>query len=182
MILAHCRKLLRDVEYRNCLELTMNANELKKKALTFIDAENSMTLATSEDDRPWAAPVYYVREGGKFYFFSGPDSRHILESKGEGRAAAAISCDTAGWQGIRGIQMSGTVSRISPGICAAKVVCAYVKKFPMTSSFFEGGAQPDLESFRQKFRVRLYRFAPDLVYYLDNAIGFGFRQRVFLED
>ena len=38
----------------------------------------------------------------------------------------------------------------------------------------------DLESFARRFGVKLYKFIPTRVYYLDNQIKFAFREEVIL--
>ena len=66
------------------------AYDLQRLARELIDAQSTMALATARNDAAWAAPVYYVFYSGGFYFFSAPDSRHILEAADSGHAAATI--------------------------------------------------------------------------------------------
>ena len=40
----------------------------------------------------------------------------------------------------------------------------------------------DIKSFTGRFKAKLYRFAPDKVYYQDNRIKFGHRELVDLPD
>ena len=159
----------------------MNEAELRERALAFAEGRRVMTLATCGDGMPWAAPVYYVLRSGRFYFFSGPEARHILEASPAGRAAAAISCEADDWRGIRGIQMSGNIREAAAGIEAGKALLAYLRRFPMTAELLGDGVRPSLDNFRKKFRVRFYRFEPERAYYLDNSLGFGFREEVRLD-
>lgn len=147
-------------------------------ALGLIEEQHIMTLATAGPGGPWAAPVYYVFLESAFYFFSDPTSRHIEESLQGRRASAAIFPQVFGWRDIRGLQMSGAVEPVSPGLAALRAIRSYLKKFPFTRDFFNPSETISLEAFSSRFRVNLYRFCPDLVYYLDNAIRFGFRQKV----
>jgi uncharacterized protein YhbP (UPF0306 family) len=153
---------------------------LRKLAEELIAAQNTVTLATAKDDVPWAAPVYYVNLEFIFYFFSDPDSRHIRESLQARRAAGAIFHQASTWREIRGIQMTGEIAHVSPGWEALKALRAYLKKFPFTEEFFERHQELDLEAFAKRFRVRLYRFQPMLLYYMDNRIRFSFREKVTL--
>jgi hypothetical protein len=137
-----------------------------------------MTIATARRNLAWAAPVYYVFLRSCFYFFSDPASRHIQESLASRQAACTIYGFASGWEDIRGIQMEGCIERLSPGMEAVEVIRAYLKKFSFTNEFFPPGEHLDLEAFSKRFRVRLYKFRPALVYYLDNRIRFGFRQSV----
>jgi hypothetical protein len=74
--------------------------------------------------------------------------------------------------------MSGVIQPVPAGPAALRAVLSFLRKFPFTMEFFKPGEQVDLNSLSTRFRVRLYRFGPDLVYYLDNSIRFGFRERV----
>ncbi|MBI4772675.1 MAG: pyridoxamine 5'-phosphate oxidase family protein [Deltaproteobacteria bacterium] len=139
-----------------------------------------MTVATAEENTPWAAPVYYVYQEGGFYFFSDPRSRHIVESQASGRSAASVHVAANTWKDIRGLQMSGHIRRVSIGPESARALAAYLKKFPFTSEFFSSGAPLKVEDFKQRFNVRLYAFIPERVYYLDNRVRFGFREKVDL--
>lgn len=153
--------------------------ELKALAVRLIEEQYVITLATAGPHGPWAAPVYYVFFESAFYFFSDPSSRHIEESMESSRASAAIFAQASSWQDIRGLQMSGVIQVVSAGPTALRAIRSYLRKFPFTKEFFKPGDLMDLSAFSNRFRVKLYRFKPDLLYYLDNAIKFGFRERVY---
>lgn len=154
--------------------------DIRKLAEEIINGQGTMTLATAKGDVAWAAAVYYVYLNSRFYFFSDPESRHIQESLASGQASAAIHAAASTWQEIRGIQMSGRIGTVSVGPEAVKVIRAYLKKFTFTKEFFESGQSLDLAAFTKRFRVRLYNLKPSLIYYLDNGIRFGFREKVVL--
>jgi hypothetical protein len=155
-----------------------NEQELRKLAEELIAGQNTVTLATAINDIPWAAPVYYVNLGFAFYLFSDPESRHIRESLETKHAAGAIFHQASTWKEIRGIQMTGEITQVSPGWEALKAVRAYLQKFPFTEEFFDRHQELDLEAFAKRFRVRLYRFQPTILYYMDNRIRFSFREKV----
>lgn len=155
-------------------------HDLKRLAIDLVNQQSTMALATAKENVSWSAPVYYVFHQSTFFFFSDPDSRHIQEAMENEQASAAIYPFVDTWQGIRGIQVSGRVKLVRPGLTAIQAVRAYIKKFPFTKEFFEPGKALDLESFAERFRVRLYRLDPQLVYYLDNEIRFGFREEIDL--
>jgi uncharacterized protein len=160
--------------------MTTEQHDLKTLAVELINSQSTMALATAAGGEAWAAPVYYVFYRGVFYFFSAPDSRHIQEGTANKQASATIYPFVTSWKEIRGIQMSGSIRKVKPGITAIKAVRAYVDKYPFTREFFDPGQDLDLENFGNKFRVRLYRFDPHFVYYLDNRIKFGFRDTIEL--
>jgi uncharacterized protein YhbP (UPF0306 family) len=154
--------------------------ELRKLAEELIREQNTMTLSTAVKDVAWAAPVYYANLALTFYFFSDPGSQHIQEALASRQAAAAIFHQSSTWKEIRGIQMSGALHPLSPGLESLRALRAYLKKFPFTLEFFGSGETLDLDGFAKRFRVRLYRFQPDLFYYMDNRIRFSFRERIEL--
>ncbi len=155
-----------------------NQKELKRLTETLIRAQSTMTLATAKGDEAWAAPVYYVFLKSCFYFFSDPGSRHIEESLGSGKASSAIHVPADTWQGIRGLQISGKIEIVSSKLETVEAIRAYLKRFPFTRDFFESEQDLDLGAFAKRFKVRLYKFVPSLIYYLDNSIRFGFREEV----
>ena len=155
-----------------------DVHELRKKAEELIRGVSTMTLSTALGDGPWAAPVYYASRGFLFYFFSDPVSRHIREALESGRAAAAIFPEVSSWKDIRGVQMSGALSAVRPGVEALKAVSAYLQKFPFTREFFNPAQKIDLDAFAGRFKVRLYVLRPTLLYYMDNRIRFSFRESI----
>ena len=154
--------------------------ELNALAVRLAAEQTTMTLATAGDNTAWAAPVYYVFFKFSFSFLSSPDSRHIKEALETGRASSAIHASGSTWQEIRGLQMAGNIQPVPRGLEAIQVLRAYLKKFPFTKEFFKDTQSVDPESFWKRFGVKLYRFNPSLVYYLDNRIRFAFRAEVTL--
>ena len=151
--------------------------ELKRMAVALVNQQSTMTLATAADNAAWAAPVYYVFYKGSFFFFSDPESRHIREALANDQAAAAIYPFADTWQGIRGIQMSGCIRTVRPGFAGIQAVRAYIAKFPFTKDFFEPGQALDLANFGKRFRVKLYRFDPDLVFLSGQSDSIRFSRR-----
>ena len=154
--------------------------KVKKLTEELINEQNTLTLATCNEKEAWAAPVYYVFMKSAFYFFSDPASRHINEALGTGQASGAIHGHAAGWQEIRGIQMTGCIKTLSMGLESAEAIRDYLRKFQFTKEFFSSGMTLNLDAFTSRFRVKLYKFKPNLIYYLDNSLRFGFREQVKL--
>ncbi len=159
-----------------------SAEAITKLATALIRQQRTMTLATTDGQRAWAAPVYYVFHKASFFFFSDPQSRHIIETTKCAKVAAAIHANVEGWQDIQGIQMSGTIRQVPTGITGAQAIHAYIQKYPFTKDFFEQDQAMDLAAFAKRFKVKFYQFDPNLVFYQDNRIRFGFRVEVKLED
>jgi uncharacterized protein YhbP (UPF0306 family) len=164
----------------NDIKKTPGTRELTAMARQLVDEQNTLTLATAAGDTAWAAPVYYVFVKSTFYFLSAPDSRHITEAQHSGQASAAIHAAASTWKEIRGLQMTGRIQAVKPGLKAAQVLRAYLKKYPFTTDFFKDNTHLDLNAFADRFGVKLYSFIPTMVYYLDNQIRFAFREEVTL--
>ena len=158
----------------------LNPAEVAQRAVDLINSQNTMTLATSNGESAWAAPVYYVYDRGVFYFFSDPESRHIQEGLTNQKSSAAIHAPSKEWQDICGIQMSGKIERIPLGREAASSFGAYLKKYPFCKDFFSSGSVLNLETFVGRFKAKMYKFLPTQVYYQDNRIKFGHREMVGL--
>ena len=156
------------------------SRELTTMARQLVADQNTLTLATAANDTAWAAPVYYVFVKSAFYFLSSPDSRHITEALGSNQASAAVHASASTWKEIKGLQMTGEIRTVKPGLEALQVLGAYLKKYPFTTEFFKENAPLDLDTFAKRFGVKLYGFVPTLVYYLDNQIRFAFREEVTL--
>ena len=150
----------------------------REAALDLIQAGSTLTLATADESGPWSAPVYYIYLDSRYYFFSSPQSRHILQTMESGEAAASLFNQADSWQAIRGIQMKGTVDRVHSIRLSIKAIALYLKRFPFTREFFADDPNPDLDAFFSRFKARLYAFTPTEVYYIDNRLGFGTRQRI----
>ena len=159
---------------------TPTKRELNDLARSLVAGQNTMTVATAKNNKAWAAPVYYVFVKPGFYFLSKPASRHITEALRSGQASSTIYVPASMWEEIRGLQMTGCIQVVDAGLEAIQAVRAYLKKYPFTKSFFKKSTTLDLESFAERFGVKLYRFIPTLVYYLDNQIRFAFRTEVTL--
>jgi len=159
----------------------MTRQELERIVTEFMDSLTTITLACSLEDRPWAAAVYYARQGFDLVFFSSSDSLHSRNLSRNPRAAAAIHGDYRGWKEIKGLQMEGTVEPISGAAATARALATYLKCYPFAKEFF---ADPGSISPRVALKMRkmaLYRFRPDNIRYLNNEAGFGTRWKLELK-
>lgn len=160
--------------------MNLSARDLTQKALKLLHSQHILTLATESAGTPWAAPVYYVLSNKALYFFSKPEARHIVNSQG-GRAAAGEVHEAAkGWSDIRGLQMEGVIEEGGMSLSAASAYALYISRF---SFIKEMGKTPlaqaaSLEALEASFKTVWYKFIPSTVYYLDNSIRFGYRERV----
>ena len=148
----------------------------RELALDLLQTQRTMVLATA-DPAPWTAPVYYVYQENRCYFFSSAQSRHILAAGKAAPCAAAIFRDGDNWRDIEGLQMAGRIEEVCLGREALQAYRSYLRRFPTVQELL-ADAVLDLAQFLAHFRTQLYAFVPDEVYYLNNRAGLEKRQRV----
>jgi len=141
-----------------------------------LDSLKVMTIGTPWENGVWSAPVYYLYINRAFWFFSSPDSRHIMGSKlsPDITVAASIFLDDADFNKIRAVQMRGQIEEIVSCFNISEVR-AYVKKFGIPFK----GSDP-LAFVKQQYRAHFYRFIPAEIIYMDNRINIGFKQKITL--
>lgn len=148
---------------------------LRGRVLRYLRAHHVMTLATRDDEGPWAAAVFYVNDGFALYFLSSPRSRHSRQLASSPAAAATIQEDYADWPEIKGVQLEGTVRELR-GAEAERARRLYGEKYPLIRRL--GGARAAIAQALRK--VRWYELAPKRLYFVDNSAGFGHRDEVDL--
>ncbi|ESQ07933.1 MAG: pyridoxamine 5'-phosphate oxidase [Thiohalocapsa sp. PB-PSB1] len=159
----------------------MATNDSKPQTLAavhaLLDAQNTLTLATSGDDGPWAAAVFFASDASlNLYFVSDARTRHGRNLAGSGRAAVAVHADCDHWGDIRGVQMEGTVT-ILEGDHRAAALDAYLDKFPQIRRLYEQPTSDNERTIAERLRIAsLYRLAPEQVRMIDNSRGFGFKE------
>jgi uncharacterized protein YhbP (UPF0306 family) len=154
------------------------SRELKRQILDYLQAHNTMTLATCAGDVPWAATVFYASEGLQLYFFSSPDARHSVNLSANSRVAVTVQEDYRDWRAIQGIQLEGKVMPVDGIIEKAQAMAVYARKYADVIRLF---TDPSSGVFHKAFlKVKFYRVAPERVFFIDNAQGFGKRQELEL--
>ncbi|HEY1235884.1 MAG TPA: pyridoxamine 5'-phosphate oxidase family protein, partial [Candidatus Binatia bacterium] len=104
--------------------------DLKQQILDYLRSHNTMTLATSHGDLPWAATVFFASENFHLYFFSAPDSRHCQNLTANPRVAVTIQEDYQHWRKIKGIQIEGRVTLVDGVIEKTRAMAIYARKYP----------------------------------------------------
>jgi len=155
------------------------SGELKQQILDYIQSHNTMTLATSASDVPWAATVFYASDDVRLYFFSAPDSRHCENLSANSRVAVTIQEDYKDWREIKGIQLDGRVALVDGVLEKGKAMIIYARKYPDVMKLF---TDPASGIFHKAFlKVKFYCVVPERLFYIDNAQGFGKRQELIVE-
>ena len=143
---------------------------LRAKMLAYLEAHNVMTLATAG---PWAAAVFYVNEGFTLYFLSSPQTRHGQELAANPRVAITIHEDYADWRSIQGIQFDGVAAQVSDEE-RTRVRGLYGAKFPLIHEVLKTPAAIA----KALTRIEWYKVTAKSVYFVDNSIAFGHRDRI----
>jgi uncharacterized protein YhbP (UPF0306 family) len=155
------------------------AEELKRQILQYLEAHNTMTLATCAGNVPWAATVFYASDDLCLYFFSAPESRHCQNLAVNARVAVTIQEDYKDWRQIKGVQLEGKVMLVDSAIEKAKALAVYARKYPDVVKLF---TDPSSGVFYKAFlKVKFYRVIPENAFFIDNAQGFGKRQELILK-
>jgi len=155
------------------------ADASKQQVLDYLKGHNTMTLATSAGDLPWAATVFYASDGLRLYFFSAPESRHCQNLAANGRVAVTVQEDYQDWRKIKGIQLEGQAELVDGVLEKAKAMTIYALKYPEVIKLF---TDPTSGVFHKAFlKVKFYCVVPEKLFFIDNAQGFGKRQELLLQ-
>ena len=155
------------------------ADASKQQILDYLKGHNTMTLATSAGDLPWAATVFYASDGLRLYFFSAPESRHCQNLAANGRVAVTVQEDYQDWRKIKGIQLEGRAELVDGVVEKAKAMTIYALKYPEVIKLF---TDPTSGVFHKAFlKVKFYCVVPEKLFFIDNAQGFGKRQELLLQ-
>jgi uncharacterized protein YhbP (UPF0306 family) len=158
---------------------TLMSEDLKRQVLDYLQSHNTMTLATSAGDVPWAATVFYASDDLRAYFFSAPDSRHCQNLSANPRVAVTIQEDYKDWRKIKGIQLEGRVVLVDGVIEKANAMTIYARKYPDVIKLFTDSTSGVF--YKAFLKVKFYCVVPEKLFYIDNEQGFGKRQELLLE-
>jgi uncharacterized protein YhbP (UPF0306 family) len=143
--------------------------------LQYLQSHHVATLASCDNEGPWAAAVFYVNEGDTLFFLSSPSSRHCLNLAQNPVVAVTIQEDYSDWLEIKGIQIEGVASEIS-GVEEEKARRLYGQKFPVVGLL----AHAPAAIVKALAKVRWYKIIPKHLYFIDNSLGLGNRDEIKL--
>lgn len=119
-----------------------------------------MTLATSIDDQPYCANLFYAWSAAaeSFVFTSGHTTRHGREALANQRVAASVVLETRVVGRVQGLQIMGEIIPVDLDSESGKEVRAtYMKRFPYAAVA----------------ELHLWTLKPDFLKLTDNTLGFG---------
>jgi uncharacterized protein YhbP (UPF0306 family) len=126
--------------------------------------ETTFSLATTgKNGLACVAPLFYiVDEELSLYWLSSRSSLHSLNLAATPRAVATVCRSVESWRKIRGVQLRGTVSKVTDPERRIALLAAYCERFKLGRVL------------RPVLRLStLFSFQPDFIRYIDNARGFG---------
>ena len=128
------------------------------KIVSYIKANNILTVCTVHEQIPWAASCFYAfdKESMEFFFLTSLETRHGAEMNNNNRVAGTVSSQQANVAKIKGLQFSGTAQLLS-GETEKKGRTLYYKRFP----------------YARIHAAPLWSIRIDAMKYTDNSFGFG---------
>ncbi len=141
----------------------------RERILAYLQNHNTLTLATSNEGKPFACALFYVNEGFALYFVSDPETQHIENIARNPSIGAAVHEDYRDWRLIQGIQLEGTCALVSSPIESAKALALYTHKFPFVAQLASAMA-----------KIKFYKITPRWIRMVDNTRGFGFKEEIRL--
>ena len=140
---------------------------------------NVMSLATCEDNTPWAASVFFVADDiFNLYFISGQSSRHSQNAATNPRIAVTINKDHSDWFTISGLQIEGGVAVASVQE-RERVLALYLNKFPNLSRLRDNPSNEQEKLIVDRLMASdFYCLTPRKIRLIDNSMGFGFKTEI----
>ena len=153
------------------------SDETHERILAFLAAHNTLTLATSHENRPWASAVFYANEGLTLYFVSDPKTRHAEHLQQNANVAGTIQDEQNDWRRIQGIQLEGHCEEITNPIEAVKASAVYAAKFP----FIDNLIHAPKEIAAAMAKARWHKITVTWIRLIDNTRGMGFKEEIRFE-
>lgn len=147
--------------------MNLAKEELKQFIFDYLEKNRRMTLATAENNVPWAATVMFAYdEKLNFYFISKPDTRKTQHLLVNPIVSVAINEYRNKAGSTMGIQIEGRAEQLDKNK-AKRELGFFEKRFDWTGNYLH-----DHE---------LYKIVPKKIYYLNDEIfGPGGREELIL--
>lgn len=139
---------------------------LRDRVLAYLRAHTTLNLATDGPGGLWAAAVLYVLDGPHLYFTSVEATRHGVNLRLSHRGAGTINDDVTDWQSMKGIQIEGTIDKVTDVDERTRIAAAYLARFPFAAALWPGqspvaiGHDPGTHTF--------FRVTPTRLLFTDN--------------
>lgn len=150
--------------------------EDRQAVLRMLEVHNTLTLATCNDGRPWAASLFFASDSGlNLYFVSDSSTRHARDIAASPDVVATVNADTSRWADVCGLQIQGRATVVE-GLARANALRHYLAKFAEVRALFEAPQRPDETTIGERLKAaNVYRVEPRWIRLIDNSRGFGFK-------
>lgn len=147
---------------------------IRERILAYLDRHTVFNLATWGPAGLWASQVLYVNEETTLYFTSLASTRHGNNIEITGRGAGTISDECRTFTEMRGIQLEGTVAKVTDVDERRRVLRAYLSKFPFAAALWHGQSDPDVIAI-DPGQHGFYRLRPTRLLFTDHEYAPGRR-------
>ena len=155
-------------------------SDLRERVLAYLSAHTTMALATDGLAGLWAATILYTHEDLALYFTSVATTRHGQNMIASGRIAGTIHDECTEWIGMKGLQLSGTITLITEFEERRRIVAGYLARFPFSVGMWHGESNVDVIA-RDPGVHDFYRITPTKLYLTDNEYAPGRRLELALD-
>lgn len=143
--------------------------DLKDKINKYLADHYYLNLATvSPEGKPMAHTMAYVSEDAIIYLATKKDTRKVQNIMHNPSVAYTVDEDDPDWFEMKALQVEGKASIITDETELREVGEIMVAKFPIVADM-----PPDPD-------IIMIKIEPEIVYYLDYSIEFGYRERIDL--
>ncbi|MCL4244432.1 MAG: pyridoxamine 5'-phosphate oxidase family protein [Candidatus Dadabacteria bacterium] len=145
---------------------------MKDTVIEFLRGHNTMSLATSRNNDPCAAALFYASDGLTLYFISDTSSEHSHNISLNPRVAATINADYSDWKDIRGLRITGRACMVREEE-AGTARDVFESKYPFLTGLLESG-----ELRRGLGGFAFFKINPETIRLIDNRVYFGYRAEI----
>lgn len=143
------------------------AEEIKDKIYEYLSDHYYLNLATiSPEGRPMAHTMAYVSKDAVVYMVTNKNTRKVQNIMHNPYVAYTVDEDDPDWFEMKALQIEGKASIVTDEKELGEAGEVLVAKFPITADM-----PPDPESI-------MIKIEPEVVYYLDYSVKFGYREQV----
>lgn len=146
-----------------------------------LDGYSILTLATSSDDGPWAASVFYASDADlNLFFVSDERTRHAKDMLVNHRVMVTMNSECRKWHDVKGLQIRGRGMLVADEERAA-ALRVFLAKFADIRAIFDFATSADERAVAKRLReTSFFRIVPEWVRVIDGSRGFGFTQEIEL--
>ena len=154
-------------------------DDLRTLVLRYLDEHTTLNLATYGPAGLWSAAVLYVHEGVNLYYTSVAKTRHAINTSASAVVTGTINDDCKSWETMAGIQLAGSVARVTDFDERRRIVRAYLAKFPYSAALWHGERDASIIALDPAGHD-FYKITPDKLFYADNRYAPGRREELML--